>query len=111
MRESVLHSAMRLLARAYALEPVGHMPQRSVIDAHGRELRLTGKQNVLRGSIFVDVGVVLVVSIFFGQLIAWAAFAADIGECRFLAHVASEAGRVVAEAGRVADQKALGVLE
>jgi hypothetical protein len=44
VRESVLHRAIRLLPRAHALEPIGHVSQRQVIDAHGRQFSFSGKR-------------------------------------------------------------------
>src|SRR5256885_14549008 len=59
----------------------------------------------------IDIRIVLVRSFFFDQLIARAALAAYVRERRLLAHVAGESGRVVAEAGRVADQKTFRIFE
>ena len=98
-------------ARAQALEPVGHVLERQVVDAHRRQLGLARQQHVLRGALGVDVGVALVVALLLDELVARAALAADVHERRLLAHVAREAGRVVAEARRVAHEEALRVLE
>lgn len=36
MSESILDCAMRLLAATHAFEPVGHMPERQIINLHRR---------------------------------------------------------------------------
>ena len=38
-----------------------HVSQRQVIDAHGRQLDIGREKDVFRGSVLVDVGIVLVV--------------------------------------------------
>ena len=111
MGEAVVHRGMRLLARPHALEPIRHMFERAIIDAHGRQFSLTGKQNVFRLSLGVDVVVVLVRTLLFYKLIARAALISDVKQCGVLAHVAVESRSVVSKAGRVADQKAFGIIE
>ena len=78
MRESVLHCAIGLLPRAHAFEPIGHVSQRQVIDAHGRKLGFPREKNVFRGSRLVDVGVVLMIPFLFDQLVSWTAFASNV---------------------------------
>src|SRR5260221_2935676 len=79
MRDPILHGAMWLLARAHALETVGHMLQRAVIDAHWRQLRLTRTQDILGGPLLVDFRIAHGVALLFGHLIARTAFAPCIG--------------------------------
>src|SRR5215469_10151527 len=113
MGESIVHRTMRLLARSHALEPVRHVPKRQVIDAHRRKLvfGLPGKQNILRSPGSVDIRVVFVRALFLDQLIPRAALASDVDERSLLTHVAGETGSVIAEAGRVADQKTFWILK
>src|SRR5579863_617082 len=107
MREAVVYRGMRLLARTHAFEPVGHVLQRQIVNAHGRKAAFSRQRNELRLSLLVHVGVVLVRSLLFNLLIARAALSTNIDEGGVLAHVARKARRVVAEAGRIAHQKTL----
>src|SRR6185312_5935101 len=99
MGEAVVHGAMRLLTRAHAFEPVGRMLQRQITLAHWWELGFTGQQNVFRRSHFVNVGIIFVVSLFFDDGIAWAAFATVVEERRLFPHETCERRRIVAKAG------------
>ena len=111
MRESVLDRSVGLLAAAKALKPVGHVVKVFVAHARGRKPGVSGKRDIFLRALFVDVGIVLVVSLFLDQLVPRAALAADVNQRGLLSHVARKAVRIVAEAGRVARQKAFRVLE
>src|ERR1700730_11601006 len=111
MGETVVNSAMRLLAGAHALEPVGRMLQCQITHAHWRKLRFTGQENVFRRPFFVDVGIVFVITLLLHQAVARTALAAVVDERGLLAHVAREGRSVVAKTGGVADQKSLGIFQ
>lgn len=108
MGKSILHRAMRLLARAQAFEPVRHVLCCEVINSHRRNSCLARQKNILRRALFIDVGIVLVIALFFDQLVAWAALAPDVDEHSLFPHIAREAGRVISETGGIADQKPFG---
>jgi hypothetical protein len=75
MRKALMYGAMRPLTRAHAVEPVPHVFEREVVNAHGRDFRLARRQNVAGTPALVDVRVVLVGAFFFDQLITRAALA------------------------------------
>src|SRR6478609_1097311 len=111
MREPVFYGAVRILPRPQAVEPVGHVLERAVVDAHGRQSGFSGEQQVFRLALLIYVGVLLVGSFFFNQFISRAALAANVDQRRLLSHVTGEAGSVVSKAGRVTDEKSFGIFE
>ena len=111
MRESLVHSRMRLLARAHAFKPVRHVFRGQVVNAHRRKACFARQEHKLRFSFLVDVSIVFVRPFLFDQLITRTALAADVDQTRFLSHVARKTGGVIAKAGRITYQKALRILE
>src|SRR5438128_11997151 len=109
--EPLVYRAMRLLAGAHALGPIRHMSQRNVTNAHGWKLGFAEQKNVFRDSLFVDVWVVLVISLLFDHAIPRAAVASKVDERCTFAHITCKGGRIVTKAGRIADQKTLGIFQ
>src|SRR4051812_8524886 len=87
------------------------MLERTVIDAHRRLFRLTGKKYIFRLPLGVHIVVLLVVALLLNELIARTALAANVEKSGVLAHVAREPRRVVSKTGGVAHKKALGIFE
>ena len=61
-----------------------------------------GSRMYFASRLLVDVGIFFVRSFFLDELISRAAFAANVDESCLLAHVTSEAGSIIAKAGRIA---------
>src|SRR5256885_3146641 len=98
------------MPRTDAVKPVAHVTGRHVGDALGRERIVRQKQEMFL-ALFVDIGIVFVVALFLDELVTRASFTAEVEERGLFAHIAGKAGRVIPEAGGVADEKALWIFE
>src|SRR5208283_872015 len=111
MAEAGVNGGNGLLAGTNAGKPIGHVAGCHVIDTHGRNARVVWQQQVTRFALLVNIGVVFVIAIFVDDLVAGTTFVANIHERGLLAHVAGGTRRIVAEAGGVAHEEALGIFE
>src|SRR5271157_1843013 len=93
MRETSPDSGVGLLAAAKTVEPVGQVREIFIGNSHGRRSLVTGQQDVLAETLFVNIVVLFVVALFLGDGPTRAAFATSIKERGLLAHDASVAGR------------------
>src|SRR5207253_8282746 len=71
LRESIVHRGYWLLPAANALDPIGHMLDRQVVDGHRRQFLFAWAQEVFSSASFVDIRTFFVIAFFFDQLIAW----------------------------------------
>ena len=64
MSKSILDCATRLLAATQAFEPVGHVPERQIINPGRRQRSFTRQQKVFFSSLFLATGIIVRVAAF-----------------------------------------------
>src|SRR5690349_7550867 len=106
-----MNCCIRLFAAAQTIEPVGHVRWFLISHAHGRESRVTGKQNIFDGALRVNRQIVLMIAFLLHELPARAALATRIEHGGLFPHDAGKAGRIVSKTGGIARHESIRVSE
>ena len=111
VRKSVVHGGVWLFSAAQAIQPISHMRGVLIPNSHRRKCLVVGQQDVLDGTLAVNISIIFVISLLFHYLPARAALAAVVDHRGFLSHDSRKSRRVITEACRVADQETLRIGE
>src|SRR5215472_1277891 len=75
--ETSVYRCVRLLARAHAIEPVTHVFETEIVNAHGGDAFFPRQRDESRFSLSVDVSIIFVRAFFLNQLKPGRTFASD----------------------------------